>query len=52
MKILSQLDQLISTLGNIIAIGGGVIGDICGLAASLWYRGCNLIHVPVLYLPL
>ena len=47
MKILSQLDSVnFPRSGTIIAIGGGVIGDICGLAASLWYRGCNLIHVP------
>ena len=32
--------------GTIVALGGGVIGDVAGLAASLWYRGCNLIHVP------
>jgi len=31
---------------NIIAIGGGVIGDIGAFAASTWYRGTNLIHVP------
>ncbi|MDA9937690.1 3-dehydroquinate synthase [bacterium] len=47
MKILSHLETLnFARSGTIIAIGGGVIGDICGLAASLWYRGCNLIHVP------
>tara|TARA_B100000795_G_scaffold269968_1_gene261441 strand:- start:4906 stop:6009 length:1104 start_codon:yes stop_codon:yes gene_type:complete len=32
--------------GCIVAIGGGVIGDICGLAASLYKRGIPLIHVP------
>ena len=47
MKILSRLEAVnFPRSGTIIAIGGGVIGDVCGLAASLWYRGCNLIHVP------
>jgi 3-dehydroquinate synthase len=46
-KIFSALEQInLSRSGEIIAIGGGVIGDIAGLAASLWYRGCGLIHVP------
>jgi len=31
---------------TIIAIGGGVIGDLAGFIASTWYRGMNLIHVP------
>lgn len=30
----------------IIAMGGGVIGDLAGLVASLWYRGVNLLHIP------
>lgn len=31
---------------NLIAIGGGVIGDMTGFAASIYKRGINLIHVP------
>ena len=31
---------------NIIALGGGVIGDLVGLAADLFLRGVNLIHIP------
>lgn len=31
---------------TIIAIGGGVIGDLAGFIASTWYRGMNLVHVP------
>ena len=27
-------------------MGGGVIGDLCGLAASMYHRGVSLIHVP------
>jgi 3-dehydroquinate synthase len=30
----------------IIALGGGSIGDVTGLAASLFKRGCPVVHVP------
>lgn len=30
----------------IIAFGGGSVGDVTGLAASLYKRGCPVIHVP------
>lgn len=30
----------------IIALGGGAVGDVAGLAASLFKRGCPVIHVP------
>ena len=30
----------------IIAFGGGSVGDVTGLAASLFKRGCPVIHVP------
>lgn len=30
----------------IIALGGGSVGDIAGLAASLFKRGCPIVHVP------
>ena len=30
----------------VIALGGGVIGDLAGFVASCWYRGMNLLHVP------
>ena len=30
----------------IVAFGGGSIGDLTGLAASLFKRGCPVIHIP------
>ena len=30
----------------IIALGGGSVGDVAGLAASLFKRGCPIIHLP------
>ena len=32
--------------GLIVALGGGVVGDIAGMAASIYQRGIRLIHVP------
>lgn len=31
---------------TMIAMGGGVIGDLAGFVSSTWYRGMNLIHMP------
>lgn len=31
---------------TIIALGGGVVGDLAGFVASTWYRGMNLIQMP------
>ena len=30
----------------IVAMGGGVVGDLGGFVASCWYRGVELVHVP------
>ena len=29
-----------------ISLGGGVVGDICGFAASVYMRGCGYVHIP------
>ena len=31
---------------TIIALGGGVVGDLCGFAAACWMRGVDYIQVP------
>jgi 3-dehydroquinate synthase len=30
----------------VIGLGGGVIGDFAGFAASIYMRGCGVVHVP------
>lgn len=30
----------------VVAVGGGVTGDMAGLASALYMRGCKLVHVP------
>ncbi|MEK7528554.1 MAG: 3-dehydroquinate synthase [Patescibacteria group bacterium] len=32
--------------GCVIALGGGVVGDLAGFAASVYMRGINLVQVP------
>lgn len=32
--------------GTVVAFGGGVVGDIAGLAASLYMRGVHLVQIP------
>lgn len=44
------LDQLVTAQtkrdGGIIALGGGVVGDIAGFAAAIYMRGIALIQMP------
>lgn len=40
------LDEGLARDGRIIGFGGGVVGDISSLAASLYMRGCKLTLVP------
>lgn len=32
--------------GRVVAVGGGVVGDLVGFAASVFMRGVSLTHVP------
>ena len=48
---LRQLVARFSDLGitrqtPIVAFGGGSIGDVAGLAAALFKRGCPIVHIP------
>jgi len=49
-QYLRLLDQLLSNQFNrsstIIALGGGVVGDLAGFVAATLHRGCNLVQVP------
>ncbi len=40
------LDQGIERSDAIVALGGGVIGDMAGMAASLLRRGCPFVQMP------
>ena len=45
--LLAQLGERgASRSTTIVALGGGSVGDVTGLAASLFKRGCPVIHVP------
>lgn len=46
-KILNHALKMQLTRGDsIIAVGGGVVGDIAGFAASTYMRGINFIQIP------
>ena len=50
-KVLDWLMELnFDRTDYIIAFGGGVVGDLASLAASLFRRGVNLIQVPTTFL--
>lgn len=45
--ILKQLSQNSITRGDIVvALGGGVVGDMAGFAAAIWLRGINFVQIP------
>ena len=46
-RLLSEFAERNATRSTpIIALGGGSVGDVAGLAASLFKRGCPIIHLP------
>lgn len=53
-KTLAELERLTDTLLDhriargdvIVALGGGMVGDMAGLAAALVKRGCRLVQIP------
>ena len=42
----AALDHRLERSSAIIALGGGVIGDMSGYAAATWLRGIELVQVP------
>ena len=50
-EVLAAIVDSLSALGvergtPVIALGGGSVGDVAGLAAALYKRGCPIVHVP------
>jgi len=53
-KSLEQAGEVIDQLAvhgaerdaAVVAVGGGVTGDLCGFAASIYMRGIPVVHVP------
>jgi 3-dehydroquinate synthase len=53
-KTLATVERLLDAMieagmgraDHVVAVGGGVVGDVAGFAASLLKRGCNWIAVP------
>lgn len=45
--LLEAIDKLGPTRDTpIVALGGGSVGDVAGLAAALFKRGCPVVHIP------
>lgn len=42
----AMLESGLKRGGTVVAFGGGVVGDIAGLAASLYMRGVHLVQIP------
>jgi 3-dehydroquinate synthase len=47
LKILqAMINAGVTRSSTVVALGGGVVGDITGLAASLYMRGVGLVQIP------
>ena len=47
LKIIDKLfKKKFSKNSVLISCGGGVVGDVSGMAASLYLRGLNYFHIP------
>ena len=42
----TALDNHLERSSTLVALGGGVIGDMTGFAAATWLRGINFLQVP------
>jgi 3-dehydroquinate synthase len=46
-RLLGQFsDRNVGRSTPVLALGGGSVGDVAGLAASLFKRGCPIVHIP------
>ena len=51
LTTVEELSEELSRMGAdreavVVAFGGGVVGDVAGLLASLYMRGVDLVHIP------
>jgi shikimate kinase/3-dehydroquinate synthase len=54
MKNLSQVEQILEAMAtsgmtredHVVALGGGVVGDIAGFCAHIYQRGISVVHLP------
>lgn len=47
MKIFDKaIESRLDRRCTFVALGGGVIGDMCGFAAASFLRGVNFIQIP------
>jgi 3-dehydroquinate synthase len=42
----AALAHALERSSTIVALGGGIVGDMAGFAAATWLRGINLVQVP------
>jgi 3-dehydroquinate synthase len=42
----AALEHQLERSSSLVALGGGVIGDMTGFAAATWLRGINVVQVP------
>lgn len=47
MKVFDKaIESRLDRRSTFVALGGGVIGDMCGFAAASFLRGVNFIQIP------
>lgn len=47
MKVFDKaIESRLDRRCTLVALGGGVIGDMCGFAAAAFLRGVNFIQIP------
>lgn len=47
LRLLDFLERIrLDRQGVVVALGGGIVGDLAGFAAATWLRGVRLVQVP------